>query len=133
MSMCGGACTNLSSDAANCGACAQACANGQSCQSGQCTGTVQLNACGGLALCIAMCPAGNMACAAGCMSGATANANTLFSALSACVSQSCPSAQQTDPCNPQNPNYQTACPPCQSNAVQGACSAQYTACMADMP
>jgi hypothetical protein len=38
MMECNGSCTDVQTDAANCGACYQACLQGQICQAGQCTG-----------------------------------------------------------------------------------------------
>jgi hypothetical protein len=114
-------------DGANCGGCGQACGAGQSCSGGQC-GAGMMIFCQALALCTAMCPTADPNCPGACAANATPTAVMLFGDLSTCVSQQCPSAQATDPCNTQG----AACQMCQSMATAGACSGQYAACQSNM-
>ena len=84
---CGGACVNPNTDAANCGACGNACGSTQSCVNGACSCPPPLLACGqacsNTATDVAHCSACNVACSAGqvcagtctCQAGLTACAN----------------------------------------------------------
>jgi hypothetical protein len=105
--MCSTGCKDLASDQQNCGTCGNACASGQTCQSGQCLCSAGLLACGGSCVaadathcggCTATCGSGqvcaNNACASSCPSGQTACSD------GACVPPNGGNALHCGGCNP---------------------------------
>jgi hypothetical protein len=75
------------------------------------------------------------ACQTTCQSNTTTMGQTLFTAFQNCLIMYCPGAVATDPCSPQNPNYQTTCANCENMVAGpgGQCLASYTACTANLP
>jgi hypothetical protein len=85
---CNGVCTNVTTDASNCGTCGHACATGQSCSNGTCTGGTTLTGCLGYLQCWLQCA--DATCTTTCRNKATSQGQQLFDALLSCVEGACP-------------------------------------------
>jgi hypothetical protein len=105
--MCGSACTPVTNNAQNCGACGKACGNGQVCEAGQCVCSPGLLSCNGSCVgstathcgsCTTMCTGtdvcSNGSCQSGCQAGETQCPD------GACVSPTSGDAMHCGSCNP---------------------------------
>jgi Alpha-L-arabinofuranosidase B, catalytic/Stigma-specific protein, Stig1 len=122
--LCNGTCVTTSSDNANCGACAHACASDQTCQTGTCACASGRALCAGSTACIdtsadpANCGSCGKACASGQVCSAGACTATCATGLSACSGACVDLATNQDNCG----TCGTAC------AAGQACTGSACAC-----
>jgi hypothetical protein len=128
--MCGNTCTDLTSDAANCGACGNACPMGQTCNFGQCGGGGgTMTGCAGTLDCIAnVCAPTDVQCQMTCLNNATQQGQQLLFALIQCVDMACPSSPG-GVCDPAG--SQAACDACfnTSQGPGGPCESAFNSCV----
>jgi hypothetical protein len=74
--VCGGACTDLQIDPANCGTCGHVCASGASCNNGSCACGAETNLCGGACVNVLTDPRNCGGCGKMCFPGRTCRNGT---------------------------------------------------------
>jgi hypothetical protein len=92
LALCGGSCTALATDPANCGACGHSCAAGESCYGGACFCPSGFNTCGSACADLASDPANCGACGAACAGSevcTTSGPNTTCAATCASGQTAC--------------------------------------------
>jgi hypothetical protein len=133
---CGGICTDLTSDPANCGACGTACNVGDNCVAGQCSaGMGGMTGCNGLVACLNACMVGDMACEQACIANSTQMAQSLLNTLFMCLDMACPS-MNGGVCDMTSRRFsQAACDNCymQAQSAGGQCVNEIMACNNNTP
>jgi hypothetical protein len=154
---CNGFCRNLDSDVQNCGQCLAACASGQFCCGGGCTGPDNPSACGGCGIvcpefticqggqCIPGCPTGTLTCNGQCLDVTSDNFNCgacnypcadgSYCQLGQCAPNVCPPLQTFCPfaggCINTSAN-RTHCGDCVTSCPNGACTSGQCVCLTTM-